>query len=1009
MKLRKWMSFVIALVLLVGCMQIGYVTVNAIKSGDYQYDVVNGTAVVTSYSGSSDAITIPSTFDGYIVTGIGDKAFFNSSLHIINIPNTVIRIGFSAFESSALQSLSIPSSVKIISDYAFYNCDGLSDLIIPSSVTTIGDNAFADCINFSTVSIGANVTSFGNQVFSGCANLKNVTIVDGLVNLGENTFSYCTSLENVNIPGSVKSIGSGTFKSCSTLKSVNLAFGLTEILSEAFYECKNISHITIPESVTSIGDQAFYKCSSLVNLLIPNSVTQIGNGSFTQCTSLKSLNISESVASIGSYAFYECMSISEILVDSNSQYFSSIDGVLYNKDATILIQYPIAKTGAFKLPNSVTTIGKSAFNSCKNITDISIPDGVTSIGDDAFAGCLNLVDLSISDSVTNVGSRAFDGTGWFDQQPIGLVYAGLVAYAYKYVYSIPETGPKIESITIKDGTKGIANEAFISCRLLKSVALPDSLNNIGESAFKMCSALTQITIPAGVTSIGENAFWGCTSLTNISASESNGTFSSQDGILYNLKEQKLEICPEGKAGTILVPEGILGVSDKAFFNCTLVTSVSLPIGLESIGAGAFNNCSSLLSILIPDSVKQIGHEAFQNCSSLTNVKLPIGVKSIERDTFSYCSKLASVTISDELTSIGKFAFLSCNSLGSIRIPKSVIDIGDYAFANCDLLSTVILSDGIENIGSYSFSTCAIKEITIPDSVRLIEANTFYMSKSFTIYGNYTAYVKSFAFDNCISFVDRNHLVVTYDTMGGSGVADVVARFNNNISNPTQPTKKGYMFKGWYSAASGGSKVSFPYTVTGDVTFYAQWTAVSTLMPSGLKAIPSAYNAAKVSWAALAGMNKYEVYRATSSTGAYTRVGTVTTTSFINTGLTCGTTYYYKVRGVQVVGTTSSYTKYSLVVSAKPMLATPKVTAVKTSTTSIKVSWGAISGATGYEVQWSTSAIGTYPNIKTGLMTNSYTNTSLKKTTTYYYKVRAYKTVGTTKVYGAYSTVVSAKT
>ncbi|KKK33643.1 hypothetical protein WQ57_23840 [Mesobacillus campisalis] len=200
--------------------------------------------------------------------------------------------------------------------------------------------------------------------------------------------------------------------------------------------------------------------------------------------------------------------------------------------------------------------------------------------------------------------------------------------------------------------------------------------------------------------------------------------------------------------------------------------------------------------------------------------------------------------------------------------------------------------------------------------------------------------------------------------------------------------------------------------TGTTTSYSSFTSVvnakpTLTTPGSPKAASSSYNSVKTSWSAVSGASGYEVYRSTSSTGTYTSVGSTTSTSFNNSGLTTNKAYYYKIRAYRMVGTSKVYSGYSAVVSAKPIPSVPANFSVsRASSTSIKSTWNAVSGASGYEVYRAPSSTGTYSLVK-NTTTPAFTNTGLI-TGTYFYKVRAYRTVGTTKVYSNWTTVLSVK-
>ncbi len=202
------------------------------------------------------------------------------------------------------------------------------------------------------------------------------------------------------------SIGEGAFKSCNGLTSVTIPNSVTSIGGSAFSRCIGLASVTIPNSVTYIGYHAFSDCSSLPFVTIPNSVTSIGEGAFKGCNGLTSVTIPNSVTSIGEGAFVGCSGLENIYVDPENTNYSSIDGILYSKDATSIIKVPATKNNV-TIPNSVTSIVYGAFEGCRGLTSVAIPNSVTSIGDYAFEDCRGLTSMTIPNSVTSIGLRAF--------------------------------------------------------------------------------------------------------------------------------------------------------------------------------------------------------------------------------------------------------------------------------------------------------------------------------------------------------------------------------------------------------------------------------------------------------------------------------------------------------------------------------------------------------------------------------------------------------------------------
>ena len=377
--------------------------------------------------------------------------------------------------------------------------DCLKSVIIPNSVTSIGSYAFYNCSVLTSITIPNSLTSIERSAFDGTAWYNNQP--DGLVYAGKVAYSY-----------------KGVMPANT---SISMQEGTLGIADGAFSGCSGLTSITIPNSVKSIGESAFDDCSGLTSVTIPNSVTFIGKGAYYNCSGLTSITIPNSVKSIGAYAFGSCSGLTSITI-----------------------------------PNSVTSIGGSAFSGCSGLSSVTIPNSVTSIGSNAFDGCSGLSFVTIPNSVTSIGEYAFQGTAWYNNQPDGLVYAGKVAYKYKGKM------PANTSISIQEGTLGIADGAFYGCSALTSITIPNSVTSISYEAFEGCSGLTSITIPNSVTSIEERAFYSCSGLTSIT-----------------------------------IPNGVTSIGSAAFCNCSCLTSITIPNSVTSLGSYAFDGCSGLTKVV----------------------------------------------------------------------------------------------------------------------------------------------------------------------------------------------------------------------------------------------------------------------------------------------------------------------------------------------------------------------------------------------------------------------------
>jgi hypothetical protein len=317
-----------------------------------------------------------------------------------------------------LASIAIPRGVTTIPSGLFYDCSRLSSVVISDSVTSIMNGAFHYCASLTNVTLPINLGSIGDGAFDSCVSLPNITIPDSTTNIGYDVFGFCTKLTNVTIPASVSSIGSMPFWSCTSLTAITVDASnsfyssLDGVLLDKSqstllqYPAGKVGDYTVPWSVINIGS-AFATCSGLSSVTITGSVASVASSAFENCTGLLYVTMGTNVTSIDFSAFVGCSSLLAITVDPLNLAYTSVDGVLFDKSVSILIQYPTAKAGNYVIPNSVTNLGNYAFSGCSRLTSLTIPDGVTSIVNVWFDNCGSLTNVTLPNSISGIGAFAF--------------------------------------------------------------------------------------------------------------------------------------------------------------------------------------------------------------------------------------------------------------------------------------------------------------------------------------------------------------------------------------------------------------------------------------------------------------------------------------------------------------------------------------------------------------------------------------------------------------------------
>ena len=393
--------------------------------------------------------------------------------------------------------------------------------------------------------------------------------------------------------------------------------------------------------------------------------------------------------------------------------------------------------------------GNTVVGADKSAKTLSVKEGTASIAAGAFADCKELTSLTLPDSITEITAGAFNGCNALIKSEGGVLYVD------SWVIGAESDATEI---TIKDGTRGIAREAFMGMTSIKNALIPDSVMHIGARAFFRCSSLESITLPF----VGKSA-----------ATKNSMHFGYIFGA-FN-KEQNSDYVPQS-----LVEVNVTNsdeIADYAFSECNKIKKITLPSALTAIGEGAFYECTALSEITIPDSVAGIGEKAFYKCSALTSAKLPEndGFTALKEYTFAYCSGIVELIIPASVTEIGACAVARCTNLEALTIQNPCLErigqqafdgctylssveltvksLGKAAFQNCTALTNVTIGEGTLEIESYAFNGCsAISSFSMPKSVAKIGEYAFYACHSLTSVdlGENVTSIERSTFQNCIN-------------------------------------------------------------------------------------------------------------------------------------------------------------------------------------------------------------------------------------------------------------------
>ncbi len=759
---------------------------------------------------------------------IQDFSFYNlNSITEIILPSSVGEIRQCAFASCTnLKKVQMQEGLKSIRERAFYECWKLAEIHVPKGVRSIDSSAFGSCPELTKCLIGEvpndeyfglsdyafssspnvvlyshmsrvkdyarenNIPYFDEHVYKSVADIQ-CLLCDYKREISENFKKYenlfysvkdeevaiidcLEEAEHVVIPDEIEgypvtSIEKDAFLGCYKLKSIVLSNKLKQIGSCAFFGCDSLENITIPRSVKAVGERAFSYISEEANvyykgdlkdwcgiefgassanplyraenvyidgekiedeLVIPKGVASIGAYAFGNCRGLKSVEFSETVTSIGKMAFEKCTQVTDVFYEGDLKSWCAIE---------------FQDTYA----NPVLTKTNLYISGEKLEGDLVIPDGTTAIKAYTFQNRLNLTSVSIPASVERIGESAFVKSSYIED----LYYLGTLKEWCAIDFGDATANPMY-----------YADNVYMSGEILNgTLAIPEGVTHIGRFAFYGFNSCANVIIPKSVVSIGEDAFERCSEIIKVYY---EGDFKSWCLIAFENRESnpmcKSEIdYIDGQQiqDEFIVPKDVERI-EQYTLSSTTINIIEIPIGVKFIDEKAFDGYYGLKKVKTPcefldlftrqtyleevilcEGATYIADEAFYNCKKLKNITIPKTVRSIGDSAFTGCKVLENVYYEGDMASWCemKFTNYTSNPLsyaknvyvagqkleGEIVIPDQVTIIDDYAFYGGKAITKFIISDSVKQIGNYAFSSIkSLTDITIPKNVMSIGKGAF---------------------------------------------------------------------------------------------------------------------------------------------------------------------------------------------------------------------------------------------------------------------------------------------
>lgn len=757
---------------------------------------------------------------------IGAYAFYQCSnlTGSVSIPSTVVSIGNRAFYGcSGLTGLSFSSATALttIDTYAFHGCTNIaSDIVFPSTLTTLGTYSFQNCSALTGITIPSSLGTISSNAFSGCSSVTTLDLqgATSLTTIGASAFSGMRNVTGyIFIPSTVTSLGSSAMSNMTSITGI-IATPTSPPTATTTYTFNYIDK-TIPVVVQNstaatnykaangwkefsnyqysiagqCGDALYWSLNPFTGVMSITGSGEMYNYNTSDNKApwygvrkkITTVSISKDAESIGEYAFDGCSNITSFTFNYDA-------GTNHNSLVSIG-QYAFRNCSSATFTNlwgnwsaNLTSVGKGAFNTCTQLTSVTIPENITFMDDVVFTGCSGLT--TVVWNATN-----YTGTN--------------ISNLYNPFYSNRST---ITSFTFGSNVESIpAYLCYNMSHLTGTLTIGNNILSIGDNAFRGCSGYTALTFEAGcqLTSIPNYAFYQCTNLT-LSSNYFPSTITS-------IGERAFYECTHITNVNFGTSSYVTSIGEYAFKGCTGITSITLGTNsrLTSIGSYAFNGCTGITTsgITLPKNLATLGTYAFDGCTGLRGaltINCP-SLTAIGNNAFCNCSSFTKLDLTGatSLETIGNSAFSGCTSIaGEIYIPSTVTSIGTKAFYNCSAVTSMYVEPTSVPTATTNASTGTFQGMTNTIPVRVPESmvSAYQSAAGWEYFTNIQAYAAGQCGDNLYWRVnyDKRRLEIT-----GSG-----AMYDYNNTTNLAP---------WRSHTSYWTSISFPAEMTtfGQYSFY----------------------------------------------------------------------------------------------------------------------------------------------------------------------------------------------